>query len=82
MRTKRNRPGGNRAASQNNKHTNISEYTATTQQVWAYEAAVEHLLGRGLLPAPDVDALRSMWKAGGRSRRVAEIIAHRWEMAS
>jgi hypothetical protein len=64
--------------------TNPSDYkfSSADRQIAGYEDAASHLLAAGLLPAPNVVALRSMWKAGGRSRRVAQIIAHSWEMAS
>lgn len=63
--------------------TYASKYTTTTdRQIAAYESAALHLLDAGLLPAPNVTALRSMWAAGGRSRRAAHIIATRWDMAS
>jgi hypothetical protein len=56
--------------------------TGTDQQLRAYECAASHLLAVGLTPAPDVPALRVMWKAGPESRRMAQIIADRWELAS
>jgi hypothetical protein len=43
-----------------------------------YEAAARHLLDYGLTPAPNLPALRAMWKAGAESRRVAQVIAERW----
>lgn len=45
-----------------------------------YEAAARHLLGHGLMPAPNCVALQSMWRCGGVSRRVAEVIAAAWEL--
>jgi hypothetical protein len=47
-----------------------------------YAQAAEHLLNCGLTPAPNLAALRSMWKAGGASRRAAQVIAERWELAA
>lgn len=44
-----------------------------------YEDAAGHLLDHGLTPAPNLLALRSMWKAGSDSRRVAQVIVERWE---
>ena len=55
---------------------------ASPRQVWAYEAAVSHLLAHSLTPAPNVPALRVMWKAGPQSRRLAQVIADRWELSS
>lgn len=46
-----------------------------------YEAAARHLLGRGLLPAPNLPALRAMWREGGQKRRLAVFIAESWELA-
>jgi len=43
-----------------------------------YEAAAAHLLELGLTPAPNVPALRSMWKARGDSQRLAWTVSERW----
>lgn len=43
-----------------------------------YRDAAHHLAAHGLTPAPNVAALRDMWKAGGESRRVAAVISDRW----
>jgi hypothetical protein len=78
---KRRSPGTkSRAAS--TTPTSHRQSNVTDLQLWAYEAAAAHLLAVDLTPAPDVPALRAMWARGGASRRMAEIIAHRWEMAS
>ena len=45
-----------------------------------YEAAADHLLELGLMPAPNRDGLRAMWKRGGHHRRGAERIAHAWAL--
>ena len=45
-----------------------------------YEAALDHLLQLGLLPAPDAEALRAMHRAGGRQRRAAMLVAEAWEL--
>jgi len=47
-----------------------------------YEDAARHLLQHGLLAAPNLAALRQMWRAGGESRRVAQVIAERWSLAA
>lgn len=47
-----------------------------------YPEAAAHLLSCGLTPAPNVAAVRSMWKVGGESRRIAQVIAERWECAA
>jgi len=46
-----------------------------------YEDAARHLLDQGLLPAPNLPALRGMWAAGGESRRAAQVIAAAWGFA-
>jgi hypothetical protein len=50
--------------------------------VIGYEAAAVHLLSQGLTPALNLPALQAMWKAGGKSRRVAQVIAELWELAA
>lgn len=47
-----------------------------------YEDAAHHLLGHGLTPAPNRAGLEAMWRRGGHSRRAAEFIAERWDLAS
>ena len=47
-----------------------------------YDAAAAHLLGLGLTPAPNVPAMRSMWKARGQSCRDAQVIAERWGLVA
>ena len=49
-------------------------------QAAGYEEAAHHLLGHGLLPAPNREGLRLMWGRGGHHRRAAELIAERWEL--
>ena len=63
-------------------NTCTAEFSNSSRQIAAYEDAAAHLLAVALTPAPNVPAMRAMWKAGGRSRRVAQIIAERWELAS
>jgi len=46
------------------------------------ERAVQHLVGLGLLPAPNREGLRVMWRRGGQSRQAAEFIAERWDLAA
>ena len=47
-----------------------------------YEAAALHLLSSGLLPAPNVPAMREMWKANTESRRAVQVIAERWGLVA
>ncbi|HSS23158.1 MAG TPA: hypothetical protein VLL82_01815 [Mycobacterium sp.] len=46
-----------------------------------YPEAARHLLGHGLLPAPNRDGLRVMWNRGEHARQAAELIADRWQLA-
>lgn len=46
-----------------------------------YAQAAAHLLQLGLTPAPNLPALRNMWRAGGDNQRLAIQIAQRWEAA-
>jgi hypothetical protein len=43
-----------------------------------YEDAAVHLLSLGLTPAPNLPALREMWRAGAEIRLVAQVISERW----
>lgn len=47
-----------------------------------YEDAAAYLSERGLLPAPNCDGLRAMWRAGGSHRRNAARIAQAWELTA
>lgn len=46
-----------------------------------YEDAAEHLLRLGYVPAPNLHAMRRMWRQGGTARRLAMEIAERWYAA-
>jgi hypothetical protein len=50
--------------------------------VRGYEDAAHHLLAHGLTPAPNIPAMREMWKAGAESRWAVQIITQRWELAA
>jgi hypothetical protein len=54
----------------------------SARQVDGYHAAAVHLLGHGLLPAPNLPALREMWRRGGRDQALVRHIAERWEVAA
>ena len=56
--------------------------TALNSSASDYEFAVAHLLEHGLLPAPNPDGLRAMWRRGGSSRQAAAVIARAWEMVA
>jgi hypothetical protein len=62
--------------------TNNQPYLTTTPSERGYVEAAHHLLNHGLTPAPNLPALRAMWKAGGAHRRAAQVIAERWEVAA
>lgn len=47
-----------------------------------YAAAAQHLLNQGLLPAPNVPALRVMWGRRGADQRLARTVAEHWEMVA
>lgn len=47
-----------------------------------YEPAARHLLALGLTPAPNVAAMREIWKANAESRRIVQIIVERWEVVA
>lgn len=46
-----------------------------------YAEAAQHLLDVGLTPAPNLAAMRDMWRHGGDEQRAALAIADRWEAA-
>lgn len=43
-----------------------------------YPEAAAHLLTLGLCPAPNLPALRAMWKQGGADLRNASLIVQAW----
>ena len=53
----------------------------TIRQVNAYRAAAAHLLALDLPPAPNIAAMRILWRRGGAEQRLAVQIAERWELA-
>ncbi len=52
------------------------------RQLDAYADAAEHLLTVGVTPAPNLPAMRRMWRRGGDELRLAVQIAQRWELAA
>jgi hypothetical protein len=50
----------------------------TDQHVAGYRDAAQHLLAQGLTPAPNVPALRVMWRCGGADQALARRISERW----
>jgi hypothetical protein len=59
-----------------------SRNATTANHSNGYADAALHLLECGLLPAPNLDGLRLMWKAGGQWRQAAQLIAERWELVA
>lgn len=49
--------------------------------VRGYAEAAAHLLGAGLTPAPNLPAMRQMWRRGGEPQRLAQAISQRWGAA-
>lgn len=47
------------------------EPALTEHRVDAHRAAAVHLLDAGLLPLVPIDALRALWRRGGRERELA-----------
>lgn len=52
------------------------------QYVDGYRDAAKHLLAQGLTPAPNVDAMRILWRRGGDDQRIARRISELWEVAT
>jgi hypothetical protein len=52
------------------------------RNVEGYYATAQHLLAAGLLPAPNVPAMRILWRQDGEQRRVARLVAERWDVAA
>jgi hypothetical protein len=44
-----------------------------------YRAAARHLIKAGLLPAPNLGAMRTMWRLDVENRELARYIAERWQ---
>jgi hypothetical protein len=53
----------------------------TDPGVRGYPEAAAHLLGHGYTPAPNIPAMREMWKSGPETRALARIIAERWAVS-
>lgn len=51
------------------------------QSANGYSDAAQHLLALGLLPAPNVPAMRMLWRRGGDERSLVGRISERWEVA-
>jgi len=47
-----------------------------------YYATAQHLRAAGLLPAPNVPAMRLMWRRDAEQRELVRLIAERWEVSA
>ena len=47
-----------------------------------YYATAQHLLAAGLLPAPNVPAMRVMWRRDVEQRELARLIADHWQVSA
>ncbi len=53
----------------------------TDQYLTGYRSAAIHLLDQGLTPAPNIEAMRILWRRGGDDQRLAARLAELWETA-
>jgi hypothetical protein len=65
-----------------NHHCHNATRQPTEREVDGYGAAVAHLYGQGLTPAPQLDELRALWRRGGVERRLAQSVAQRWAVST
>lgn len=56
--------------------------TVSDQYIDGYRDAAQHLLANGMTPAPNLAAMRAMWRRGGPDRDLVRAIAERWEIAA
>lgn len=61
------------------RHYGADQAPVTDQFVDGYRDAALHLLAEGLLPAPNVEALRALWRRGGEDQQLARRIAEDWK---
>lgn len=54
----------------------------TEQFVDGYRDAAEHLLAEGFTPAPNIAAMRMLWRRGGGDQRLARRLSELWEVAA
>ncbi len=54
----------------------------TEKMVDGYRDAALHLAAHGLLAAPRIPEMRTLWKRGGDDQRLVCAIAERWEVAA
>ena len=56
--------------------------TVTDRYIDGFRDAAKHLLASGMTPAPDLTAMRALWRRGGAERDLVRAIAERWEIAA
>lgn len=56
-----------------------SDPPLSSRMVDGYRDAVLHLLAEGLLPAPNIEAMRELWRRGRDEQKLVRTIAERWE---
>ena len=54
----------------------------TENYVDGYRDAVVRLMSHNLTPAPDLAAIRVLWRRGGQDQRLAVRLAELWEVAA
>lgn len=54
----------------------------TDSYVDGYRDAALHLLAQGLLPAPNVPAMRVLWGRRGADQRLARTLAEHWQVVA
>lgn len=52
----------------------------TDRYVDGYRDAAQHLLATGMTPAPNLAAMRVMWRRGGGDRDLVRTVSGRWEV--
>jgi hypothetical protein len=60
----------------------VCDCVTSRYSVDSYAAAARHLLAGGLTPAPDVEALRVLWRRSQADRDLVQAISALWEVAS
>jgi hypothetical protein len=64
------------------RHFRESASEASEAEVDAYHKTALLLLAEGYTPAPDIRAMRALWRRGGAARDVVRRISERWEIAA
>ncbi len=70
-------PGGSRDPDQYWPAESMTDRAAD-----AFLATAEHLFALGVVAAPDADALRVLWRRGGRARDLVAAVVAVWEVVA